>query len=475
MDLNSLTKAIQEAKNKSMAFLRNGQFFQAEQTILELFREQSDLTLRDCMNEVFECSFFRRVLRDFGHEADLELSGYNLVTVDLSNGTSVEVKSPYFVNKHTMGKRKRGPKPLDSGRKGVHLALDLWGFFGKKSPSLAFRGFRNAVICPSYETACNLLRDDGVVMSENWLRMHLKWLDNLTPEQRVKLSCGDSETLKGRRVVVEVDGGRYRERTSRKGRIPLELKRRGYDSSWREPRLFTIFSVDENGTPEKDRLYHVDGTTGDLQDFLELLEAYFRHLDIAEASEVELVSDGAPWIWDKVPELLRTIGLPPEKLTQLMDYTHAKQNLLNTIDLCSFPFKYERDQFIEEAKDLLFAGDVETLKSRVLSCAARGCQRKIKAKFDGYFHNHRHRFGYAQANGIWPLGSGAIESSVRRILNMRVKAPGSHWHANAAETVIFLRSKLLTGRWSIFRNNWLQLCRANAFDFAQEGEYACAG
>lgn len=468
MNLDSLTELVQEAMNKAMTFLRHFDFFRAEQVILELFRQASDHALGDCMNRVFACPFFRQTLRDFGSRSGLELNGYNPITVELSNGTAIGVKSPYFVQKHTAGRRKRGPKPAGSGRKGAHLALGLWGFFGKKSPALAFSVFRNAALCTSYETACDLLRDDGIVMSENWLRQHLTSFAPLTPQQRADMSCAAGESFAGKRVVVEVDGGRYRERTPRKGRIPADLKRRGYDSSWREPRLFTIFTVSPDGEPEKAVPFHVDGSTGDMQDFLKLLEAYFQRLEIAEAAEVLLVSDGAPWIWDHVPKLLKSVGLPAERLTELMDYTHAKQNLISTIDLCSFAFEYQREQFIKDAKVLLFAGDVDSLKSECIARAGRGCKRKVKAKFDNYFHNNRNRFGYEQADGHWPLGSGAVESSIRRVLNMRVKAPGSHWYATPAETIIFLRSKLLTGRWNTFRSNWLEFRREHILDSAHE-------
>lgn len=55
-----------------------------------------------------------------------------------------------------------------------------------------------------------------------------------------------------------------------------------------------------------------------------------------------------------------------------------------------------------------------------------------------------------------PTGSGAVESAIRRILNLRIKAPGSFWTPEAAETMIFLRSKLLYHRWDAFRSNYLR-------------------
>ena len=49
----------------------------------------------------------------------------------------------------------------------------------------------------------------------------------------------------------------------------------------------------------------VDGTTGKLKEFLELLQHYLIRLGIEEAYQVILVGDGAPWIWERIPNLLK--------------------------------------------------------------------------------------------------------------------------------------------------------------------------
>lgn len=53
-----------------------------------------------------------------------------------------------------------------------------------------------------------------------------------------------------------------------------------------------------------------------------------------------------------------------------------------------------------------------------------------------------------------PIGSGVVESAIRRVINMRVKAPGSFWKLDFAETVIYLRAQLLYGRWENLAANW---------------------
>ena len=46
-----------------------------------------------------------------------------------------------------------------------------------------------------------------------------------------------------------------------------------------------------------------------------------------------------------------------------------------------------------------------------------------------------------------PLGSGAIESTIRRVLNLRLKGTSLFWEESNAEAVIQLRAAVLSGRW----------------------------
>ena len=53
----------------------------------------------------------------------------------------------------------------------------------------------------------------------------------------------------------------------------------------------------------------------------------------------------------------------------------------------------------------------------------------------------------------WSCGTCAelVEASaIRRVVNLRLKAPGTFWLKEMAECFLFLRSQLLSGRWNIF-------------------------
>ena len=46
-----------------------------------------------------------------------------------------------------------------------------------------------------------------------------------------------------------------------------------------------------------------------------------------------------------------------------------------------------------------------------------------------------------------PIGSGAVESAVRQIVNQRLKSNGMFWLETRAEHMLHLRAFLRAGRW----------------------------
>ena len=59
-----------------------------------------------------------------------------------------------------------------------------------------------------------------------------------------------------------------------------------------------------------------------------------------------------------------------------------------------------------------------------------------------------HRLGKAK----WPIGSGAIESAIRPVLNLRLKGAGMFWQKSSAEAVLLLRAYYKAGRWKCLEN-----------------------
>ncbi len=63
-------------------------------------------------------------------------------------------------------------------------------------------------------------------------------------------------------------------------------------------------------------------------------------------------------------------------------------------------------------------------------------------------HSEAGRLRYVsfRCRGV-PIGSGVIESTIRRVINLRLKGNGIYWTEDNAEAVFQLRAAVVSGRW----------------------------
>jgi hypothetical protein len=72
-------------------------------------------------------------------------------------------------------------------------------------------------------------------------------------------TLSQTDELAGKRVAVQIDGGRLRTRKTASERGAG--KRRSFTTRWREPKVLTIFTFDKSGRMEtKDSFRLIDGT-----------------------------------------------------------------------------------------------------------------------------------------------------------------------------------------------------------------------
>jgi hypothetical protein len=65
-----------------------------------------------------------------------------------------------------------------------------------------------------------------------------------------------------------------------------------------------------------------------------------------------------------------------------------------------------------------------------------------------FWAHHKARMQYGMhRRAARPIGSGAVESTVRRVVNLRLKGASVFWTEEHAEGVLHLRSQSKSGRW----------------------------
>ena len=425
-------------------------FAQYEQDVYEKYQEIAEKEIAVQLNDLLSNLIFLTILKQWAAQHACRFIGYREITVRLKSGKQSKVLSPAFLRTKPKGKCGRRQKRQKGALR--HLGLEFLGIIKQVSPALIEICVSMAVLCPSFEVAANALRGLGITMNEHLLQNITQRFARLAKSVRIECNEDDTWQKPGIRVLICVDGGRARERRTKRGRRKKGLKRQGYTTDWFEPRLLIISQFDEGGKKLKSVSPILDGSCGSLDDFFELLKQYLLSINLEEASEIVFCADGGNGIWPRTEKLIGELELSNAK--QILDYTHAKQNMNIVKKIIADALKLSDKNIktlAKQIRELLWNGNIDGIAALVNNKLAgkRKAPKAAMKKLNEYFGKHA-RFQYQafRDNGL-PTGSGSIESAIRRVINLRVKGAGLFWGREHAENIIFLRSLVLTGKLKI--------------------------
>lgn len=374
------------------------------------------------------------------------------VHVTLLGGSRLALLSPYYLRRPDKSKKRPGRKRRRGKRgkagNGCYPMLMVLGIYQRVTPALASEVARLAVL-GTYQEASASLRVRGISLDAKQISQLAGNLAQRSLDYRswcmAQTTTGyrGSGLLRGKRLVIGVDGGRVRVRESTGGR--LKSGRRGFKACWREPKVFIIYEVDAHGKKLRRGFLRQDATLQDANGLFALLGSALRQIGAHEALSWVFVGDGAEWIWNRVPELVTAVGYSLSKVTQVVDFYHAVEHLSAIAE--HVKGAKQRREWLREAKRLLKWGLVRHLITRIKNLA-RGRKAKLIAKGASYFEDHSERMAYRryEKSGI-PLGSGAVESCIRRVVNLRFKGNSVYWRPETGEGLLHCRAQLLAGRW----------------------------
>ncbi len=254
----------------------------------------------------------------------------------------------------------------------------------------------------------------------------------------------------GKRVGVGIDGGRVRVRTVVETiRVSGRRKRKKFRVEWREPKVVILFEMDKKGRMVRGSRPLIDGTLQGPDALIELVAFHLHRMGAARASVVAVVADGAPWIWTRLDWVVARVNLEPCRVVEVLDWCHAVHHV--SVALAALPLAESRRQelykrlrgFLKEGKSRLVLGELEVLAVNEPDDSA--AWREIR-----YLTKHadagRLRYNCFRCRGL-PVGSGVIESTIRRVINLRLKGNGIYWTEENAEAVFQLRAAVVSGRW----------------------------
>lgn len=440
-------------------------FMTMEREIHDRYRALADEVSKSLLAAIVGDDSFQRETNEAVRKTGLKYKngGRRSVTVTLLGGSATKVKVPYF-RPDISGRPgpKRGHGRRGKGGAGVYPALVALGICFGATPAAA------SEVCKQV-TASESVRAGRIALASRKLDLGHKQTLRLVEHvghrmlaqrdewlAQIRMAPPATGPLAGKHVVIATDGGRLRERRqSGRGRKRADTGHRKYETPWREPKLFVIYVVDEDGKVDRAIRPVYDGTLGDCNATFEMLLGYLQALGAGDAKKLTVVGDGARWIWDRIDDLVTQLGIASDRVHQVIDWSHALSTLYKIVDYAKNWTQSQRDSWIRTAKALLHAGKIEQLLAH-LDDMAVGRRAKKVGKHRDYFKHNAERMQYAtcEATGI-PTGSGAIESAIRCVINQRLKGCGKFWKERNAEAMILLRSYLKAERfddlfaWSI--------------------------
>ena len=306
-----------------------------------------------------------------------------------------------------------------------------------------------AAMLSSFEEVSNSFKDRGILIGINTVRNIVKQFAFRAQTAQKIDSIELPEKLSGRRVVVSTDGGRIRIRKNKRGpRTPKG--RRRYKTDWREPKLLIIYVVDENGKADRCFSPFIEATLKGPDAVFGLIAYYLKQLQIDRADQVMFIADGARWIWKRFKELVGSLNLAG-RIYQLVDFFHAVEHLSKVAELKKAWQPSERKRWIKKHRWLLLQGQID----RVIDEINNVCRGRISKKLNrerNYFIRNKKRMNYKEAcTQKLPIGSGAVESAIRRVINLRLKGASIYWLEETAEAMLMLRSYYKAGRWNTLK------------------------
>lgn len=445
----SLTKVLKSefdrllSRENWLAILLNDNFCNFEALLYEGFQTLYDQFCKHLITFLSSSELFKQSQKKLAKQVGLKKLVERPSSIQLRTGTKISYPSLYA--------KKTGSNYSGSSR---HLSQLHWGTIGGASPIYASLSCLLSVICPSFDLAKNTLRYLGIKTNFNRVRSLSLGLSERCMEDRAGCQIAPNESLANKRVIIGIDGGRTR---TRKYDLPEKSNEKSskkpnrtdsYKTPWREPKLFVITTIDEKGNINKDSLPIYDISFGDKQT-VKLLASYLKRLDIDKATNVQILADGARWIWKQIPEMLLNLGVLKGNIIETLDYYHAMQHLHGLkkylkVDRANFSF--------ERLSYHLYRGEIKQMK-KILKQETTGIDLDEFSDWL-YFENNQNRIDYQQLkNKKRPLGSGIVESGIRRVINLRFKAPSSFWYPDNVEKLMLMRAIVLSGRWEIMMDN----------------------
>jgi hypothetical protein len=154
---------------------------------------------------------------------------------------------------------------------------------------------------------------------------------------------------------------------------------------------------------------------------------------------IVFISDGAPWIRNWIADAY------PEAIS-VLDFYHASE-YLHAFAKAEFKDENHRKQWVEKRTELLLNGEVEKILDELNSLPVKSDEAE---NIIAYYQANKTRMNYPlyKKLGTGIIGSAAIESAHRTVVQKRLKQSGQRWSKRGAQNMLHLRVTQKNNQWS---------------------------
>lgn len=432
-----IQKALLLSEKSWLKSLQKGGLYQVELSVISKLSQVYDKIMEHLLKKA--STELNDVLKGKAYEEGHRNIEVRPISLYLVTGHEVKLMSPYS---------KKPPKSYTHPR---HLLIRHWSIIGTSSPLLYRQVVHSSMICPSYETANELLLSFGVKICTSTVRAITNRVADYCYKQgedNLQLKAG--EHVIDQRVIISLDGGRTRTRKYKDSYN--KYGNREYKTPWKEPKLFVIDTLNDQGNLDAEGLA-IYGCKFSEAAILKSLKECLTKLQIQKAKEVQITGDGAPWIWKHLKPMLLELGVVESKITETLDYYHASSYVCQLVEMMPKRIsKKKKKYYLSIFKEYLWTGQSDKIVEECKQVFKK--TNDIINRYMNYLSKHVNKTQYADYERHKLMkGSGIVESGIRRIINLRFKAPASFWTKETVEKLYFLRAAILSYRWNIVMDN----------------------
>lgn len=212
---------------------------------------------------------------------------------------------------------------------------------------------------------------------------------------------------------------------------------------WKEIKAGRIFKASDSirfdGKPSYISHSQYMAHLGDHKTFCNQMEDLIESYNV-KGSRLVFISDGAPWIKNWVEDAF------PNAIS-ILDFYHASEHLHGFVEQF-FKDKEKGKKWTKAQKELLLNGKVAQVIKNVRRKA--GTDNKAADNLIDYYNSNIKRMDYNRYKqiGCGIIGSGAIESTHRTLIQERMKLSGQRWSKKGAQNMLNLRVTNMNGQWN---------------------------